>query len=285
MVCDAAWFDYDKDGRQDLVLAGEYMPITIYHNEKNGLKELTTAVGLGKTQGWWNRIMITDLNNDGYPDIIGANHGLNSRFQANEKQPIKLFVEDFDNNGSVEQILTCYNGDSAYPMSLRHDLVNALPYLKKKYLRYADYKNQTIESIFSAEQIANATRLDAMSMESSVFINNMNGTFNRKALPAVAQLSAMYAIAAEDINKDGKMDILLGGNFYDSKPEAGIYNGTYGCLLKGDGMGGFEQMKEAESGFWTIGAVRDIVFVNGGKRRLLLLAVNNKPVKVIEIAK
>jgi enediyne biosynthesis protein E4 len=285
MVCDAAWCDYDKDGREDLILAGEYMPITVFHNEKDGLKEITSATGMAKTQGWWNRILISDLNNDGYPDIIGANHGLNSRFHATEEKPVKLYVGDFDNNGSVEQIITCFNGDSSYPMSLRHDLVSVLPYLKKKYLKYADYRNQSIEAVFTGEQIANAAQLSAVCMESSVFINNKNGTFSRKALPAVAQLSAMYGIATRDINKDGNMDILLGGNFYQSKPEAGIYDGSYGCLLKGNGKGDFEEIKVAESGFWSVGSVRDLVFINAARRQLLLLAINNQPVKIMELVK
>jgi len=285
MVCDAAWCDYDKDGREDLVLAGEYMPITIFHNEKDGLKELTNTTGMANTEGWWNRIIIADLNNDGYPDIIGANHGLNSRFHASAEKPVKLYVGDFDNNGTVEQLLTCYNGDSSWPMSLRHDLVAALPYLKKKYLRYADYKNQSIEAVFTGEQIANATQLKAVCMESSVFINDQHGKFIRKALPPAAQLSAMYGIEVTDIDKDGNLDILLGGNFYESKPEAGIYDGTYGCLLKGDGKGGFESMKEAESGFWSIGAVRDMVILKTKSTQLLLLAINNQPMKVMKLTK
>ncbi|MEO5562762.1 MAG: VCBS repeat-containing protein, partial [Chitinophagaceae bacterium] len=151
MVCDAQWFDYDKDGYDDLAIAGDYMPVTIYHNENGSLKDVTAAAGLGKTNGWWNRIIIADVNNDGFLDIIGGNHGLNSRFKASEEKPVSMFVGDFDNNGSVEQIVSCYNGDSSYPMLLRHDLVTVLPFLKKKYLKYADYKNQTVRDIFTKE--------------------------------------------------------------------------------------------------------------------------------------
>ena len=115
MATDAAWLDYDQDGRPDLVIAGEYMPVRIFHNEKNMLKEITTAAGLAKSNGWWNRLQIADVNNDGYPDIIAANHGLNSRFKASETKPVCMYAGDFAGNGTVTQIVTCYNGDSAYP--------------------------------------------------------------------------------------------------------------------------------------------------------------------------
>jgi len=182
MVTDAKWFDYDKDGKQDLVIAGEYMPIKIFHNEETKLKEITSTDGLSKSNGWWNRIQIADINNDGYPDIIAANHGLNSRFKASQTKPVCMYVSDFDNNGSVEQIVTCYNGDSSYPMLLRHDLVNVLPYLKKKYLKYENYKLQTIEDIFTKEQLSRAIKLDAYTLQSSVIINNGNSTFTIKPI-------------------------------------------------------------------------------------------------------
>jgi hypothetical protein len=282
MVTDAAWFDYDKDGKEDLVIAGEYMPIKIFHNENNTLKEVTTGAGLSKSNGWWNRISITDVNNDGYPDIIVGNHGMNSRFKATEAKPVCMYAGDFGNNGTVQQIVTCYNGDSSYPMLLRHDLVGVLPYLKKKYLKYENYREQTIEDIFSKEQLSKAIKLDAYTMQSSVFINNKNGTFTSKALPTAAQLSPMYGIAAEDFDKDGNIDILMGGNFYQSKPEVGIYDASYGILLKGDGKGGFTALPAQQSGISIRGAVRDIVLIKSGKKKLILIAKNNNKVQFIE---
>jgi enediyne biosynthesis protein E4 len=280
MVTDAVWFDYDKDGRADLVIAGEYMPIRVFRNEKNNtLKEVTEAAGLSKTNGWWNRLMITDINKDGYPDIIAGNHGLNSRFKASESKPVSMYAGDFTNNGTVQQIVTCYNGDSSYPMLLRHDLVSVLPGLKKKYLKYEDYKEQTIGDIFSSEQLSKAIRLDAYTMQSSVFINNGNGTFSGKGLPTQAQLSPMYGIAADDYDGDGNTDLVLGGNFYESKPEVGIYDASYGILLKGDGHGNFKGVPAQQSGINIRGAVRDIVVVKVGKKKIILVAINDGAVK------
>jgi hypothetical protein len=282
MVTDAAWLDYDRDGRVDLVMAGEYMPVRIFHNESNGFKEVTAPSGLSKSNGWWNRLQIADVNNDGYPDIIAVNHGLNSRFKASETKPVCMYTADFANNGTVQQIVTCYNGDSAYPMLLRHDLVSVLPYLKKKYLRYENYKEQTVEDIFTKEQLSKAIKLDAYNMQSTVFINDKNGTFTAKALPMQAQLSPMYGIAVADFDKDGNMDILMGGNFYESKPEVGIYDASYGVLLKGDGKGNFTPQTTQQSGVNIKGAVRDMLPVTVGRKQIILIAKNNDSVNVLQ---
>ena len=277
MITDAKWLDYDRDGKADLVIAGEYMPIKLFHNEDGKLTEVKAGAGLNKTNGWWNRLAIADLNADGYPDIVAANHGLNSRFRASETKPVSMYVSDFDNNGAVEQIICCYNGTKSYPMALRHDLVAVIPSLKKKYLTYERYKEQTIHDIFTPEQLSKALRLDAYTMHSSVMINNAKGGFTVKPLPTAAQLSPMYGIAVDDFDRDGKIDILMGGNFYGSKPEAGIYDASYGVLLKGNGEGDFTTIRPEMSGIVIKGQVRDIINIKTKKHSTIIFARNNEP--------
>jgi len=282
MITDAKWFDYDRDGKPDLVITGEYMPLRIFHNEGGGkLKEITEKAGLGKSNGWWNRIQIADINRDGYPDIIAGNHGLNSRFKASGVKPVTMYVSDFDENGTIEQIVCCYNGDKQYPMALRHDLVGVLPYLKKKYLRYEEYQEQSVEDIFTKDQLQKAIKLDAYEMRSSVILNNRDGTFTMKPLPTEAQFSPVYGILVKDFDGDGNPDILLGGNFYQSKPEAGIYDASYGLFLKGNGKGDFTPVGESQSGILIKGQVRDMVLLKSGKKQLVVIAMNNDTVRLI----
>jgi enediyne biosynthesis protein E4 len=253
--------------------------VKLLHNEGGQLKEVTAEAGLAKTAGWWNRLEVADVNADGYPDLVAGNHGLNSRFKATEQKPVTMYAHDFDGNSSVEQIVTCYNGEKAFPMALRHDLVNVLPYLKKKYLKYDDYKLQTVEDMFTPAQLKNAIKLEAFELRSCVFVNNKKGGFEKQALPTEAQFAPLYAITVTDVDEDGKMDIVAGGNLYESKPEVGIYAGSHGLLLKGDGNGNFTALPPAKCGFRTEGAVRDIVLLKKGKSDLLLVAKNNAPIE------
>jgi len=275
MVTDARWCDYDKDGKPDLIVTGEYMPISIFHNEGGHLKNITATTGLSNTNGWWNRLLITDLNGDGYPDIIAGNHGLNSRFKASPSKPITCYAGDFDQNGTVEQIVCCYNGDRQYPMALRHDLVSALPFLKKKYLHYEDYKGQTVNDIFTKDQLDKAIKLDAYELQSCVFLSDGKGHYTKHPLPTEAQFSPVYGLNAGDFDHDGKTDLLIGGNFYQSKPESGIYDASYGLLLKGDGKGNFTPLSPQQSGFFVKGAVRDIGTIKTKHQTIFIVAKNN----------
>ena len=278
MIADAVWADYDGDGQKDLVIVGEWMNIKVFKNDHGHFTEKTIEAGLAETHGWWNSIEAKDLDGDGDIDFVCGNHGLNSRFHASLQKPIVCYVNDFDQNGTVEQVTCTYNGDSAYPFTLRHDLVAQLPYLKKKYLKYAAYSAQTIGDIFDAGIIKNAVVDKVTMLESVVLINNGNGTFDIKKLPMEAQLSPVYAICIADMDNDGINDIVLGGNLYEVKPEVGRYDASYGAYLKGTGNGNFVSVPTSQTGLMMKGQVRDIKPITiKGKQMLMVARNNDKP--------
>jgi hypothetical protein len=275
MVTDARWADVDNDGDVDLMVVGEFMPIKIFLNSGGKLTETVTPA-TDFSAGWWNRIEAADLDGDGDIDFVLANHGLNSRFRASREKPITMYVNDFDRNGSTEQILCVFNGDISYPVALRHDLVAQIPSLKKKYLKYDSYKNQTIHDIFSPAELEGATRLEAFQLASVVLWNEGDGRFSLEPLPLPAQLSVMYAIAVFDINNDGHLDIITGGNQYRAKPEVGRYDASYGAVLLGDGKRHFASVPPTTSGLVLHGEVRDFGLLNiAGKPHLVVLRNND----------
>ncbi|MEO1049032.1 MAG: VCBS repeat-containing protein [Bacteroidota bacterium] len=286
MVTDAKWLDYDADGDQDLVVIGEWMGIRIFRNNAGVLEEVSPQqTNLDSTEGFWNTIEVADINGDGYPDMIAGNHGLNSRLKASKEKPLSMIVGDFDRNGTIEQVISAYNGDKSYPLVLRNDLVMQMPGYKKKYLKYGNYKEQTVEDIFDTEQLDRALSLNVYQTRTTYFENKGDGTFDNKPLPIQAQMAPVYAIEINDFDKDGNLDVILGGNLSKSKPEMGIYMSSYGLALKGDGQGGFESLPASESGLSVEGEIRAIEEMTVGNIQLLVIARNSDDIEIYEINK
>ncbi len=275
MITDMTWADIDNDGDPDMVIVGDWMPVKVFVNEKGTFTDKSEQYGLLNTEGWWNVIKAKDVNNDGNIDFILGNHGLNSFFRASIGKPVTMYVNDFDLNGTIEQIICTYNGDKSYPVAIKDDLVKQIPSLAAKYAKYVDYMDQTIEDIFPPEVLNKSIKLSAKLMESCLMINTGKGPLRIIPLPAEAQFSPVYAIAADDFDHDGTCDILLGGNQYRAKPQTGIYNGSYGLFLKMDNDGKWHPVSPAVSGFFTKGEIRDLKQLTTGGSRIIAVARNN----------
>ena len=216
-------------------------------------------------------------------DFVAGNHGLNSRFHATPEKPVSMYVNDFDLNGTADQIICVYEGDISYPLALKHDLTRQLPGLIKKYPKYEMYKGQQITDIFTPEQLKNSILLDAYLLETSLYINDGFGHFTRKSLPVEVQFSTVLAAEVGDYNGDGNVDILLGGNLYNVKPEVGRYDASYGSFLLGDGLGGFNNVPSKLSGFHLDGEIRDIIEVTTSTGEILVITRNNDPLQVFKV--
>ena len=283
MIRDMLWEDVNGDGDKDMILAGEWMPLKVFLNEKGIFKENKEAFTPEKNHGWWNCLAAGDFDADGDVDFVAGNHGLNSRFQASPEKPVSMYVNDFDLNGTTDHIICVYEGDKSYPLALKHDLTRQLPELKKKYPKYEMYKGQQITDIFTPEQLKNSIHLDTYVLETSIFINDGAGNFTRKSLPVEVQLSPVLAAEVGDYNGDGNIDILLGGNLYSVKPEVGRYDASYGSLLLGDGQGNFNNVPTKISGFHLDGEIRDIIEVTSSTGEILVIGRNNDPLQVFKI--
>jgi hypothetical protein len=274
MVTDASWTDVDNDGKPDLVIVGEWMPVTVYHNTGGRLLKWAE---LPYSNGWWNSIRAADLNNDGKMDFVLGNLGLNENFAAEAAHRVQLYVNDFYKNNTIECVLTYYKSDSiSYPVSLKGEMERQMPSLKKRFLKYADYAGKTITQVFTPDQMKGAIVRNAYQLRTCIMLNKGNGRFDLQPLPLRAQYSPVFGIVADDLDGDGRKDIFLAGNFYSVKPETGRYDASYGVFMKGDGHGHFSYRPPGETGLFVPGEVRDAAVVTGpGKRKYVLVCRNN----------
>ena len=257
MITDALFIDITKNGYKDLVVVGDFMGVAVFENQQGKFKR-TEKNMLSNLKGWWNTIEKSDLDNDGDFDLILGNHGLNSRFKATPKNPIKLYVNDFDKNGFLDPILSFTGIDGKeYPYALRHNLVDQLKYLSKKFPDYESFKAATIQDIFTPQQLQESKTLEANTLASVILFNEGAFNFTVQKLPLETQFSPIYAIATSDFDNDGDQDILLGGNLDGVKPEFGRYDASFGNYLENTGNRVFKFHQKGK-GLKVNGQIRDL---------------------------
>ncbi len=230
--------------------------------------------------GWWNFVLPVDLNNDGHLDFICGNLGLNSRLKASEKEPVKMYYNDFDGNGKKEQVLTYFLNGRELPFANIGELQKAIPLLKKKYLYAGDFAKASLEDIFSKDKLDNATIWSADYFSNAVLMNDGKNNFTVQALPWQAQLTSYKDAQVIDANGDNLPDILLGGNYYENNIEMGRYDADYGMLLVNKGNGKFDC--ESINGVIAKGQIRHIKKINIANKPSYILARNNDSTMVIQ---
>ncbi|MBK8505859.1 MAG: VCBS repeat-containing protein [Saprospiraceae bacterium] len=276
LISDALWSDFDQDGWFDLILCGEWMPVTIFKNEEGILKNITPETGLEPYSGWWNSVAGADFDQDGDMDYVVGNLGLNSRFKASLEEPMRVIAKDFDANGKIDPIITYYLDHKDYPIYDRDQLFRQLPNLRKNLPLYQDYARAQIHEILNASDLSNAYVRESAYMASAYLKNDGNGHFEFTALPIEAQLAPIFGILATDYNEDGLPDILLSGNSYASDAETGRYDASFGVLLLGQGDGTFQPLSSVESGYFVKGDSKGTALLTlADGNRLVLTAINS----------
>ena len=276
MVSDACWIDLNKDGWPDLIVAGLFMPITIFENRHGQLTDQTAAYGLARSQGWWTSLLAVDLNHDGDTDLVAGNLGTNTQFKASDTQPLEIYYGDLSGNGTFDPILTYYIQGKSYPYASRDELLRELPAQQKKFSRYATYADAQIQDIFTDKQLAAAHTSTIRLLSSSVLLNNGHRHLTISPLPNRAQISVINGMVAED-----SASLILAGNLYPFRAQLGPLDAGIGLLLKGDGKGDFTPQPYTQTGLCIPGDTRSLIEVKGKKYRFLIAASYGGPVQVL----
>jgi hypothetical protein len=258
MVTDAAWADMNGDDKPDLIIVGEWMPITVFENQNGKLVDATLKYFDKKYTGWWNCVNVIDLNHDGHPDVIAGNQGLNTQCKVSDNEPAEMYYKDFDDNGSVDPILCFYIQHKSYPYVSRDELINQISVMRARFPDYKSYSDATIDQVFTSEEMSSVNYLSAIYLSTACFISNRQGRLKAVALPVQAQYAPVFTITSVNDNND----LLLCGNMNHARMHFGKYDANYGVLLKGDGKGGYTYIAQRQSGFDLWGDVRGVLKIN-----------------------
>jgi ASPIC and UnbV/FG-GAP-like repeat len=289
MVCDALFTDFDNDNQVDLILTGEWMPVTFLKNTGGRFKNVTAASGIAAKTGWWNSIIGGDFRHTGKTDYIIGNAGLNTLYQASEDYPVYITAKDFDHNGSYVPVpslfLPAKDGKlEEFPAYGRDEIAERIPTLKKRFDNYGKFADADMDQIFTPEMRKDAQRLKATMLQSCYLRNEGNGKFTMIPLPVQAQVSALNGMVADDYDGDGNLDVLINGNDFSTEVSIGRLDALNGLLLKGDGKGGFTPLSIMQSGIYIPGDGKALVKLKSNGGNYLVAASQNKsPLKLFSL--
>jgi hypothetical protein len=293
LVCDALFTDYDNDGWTDLILAGEWMPVTVLRNTNGKFSNITSSTGISDLTGWWNSISAGDFDNDGDIDYILGNLGLNSFYRADKDHPASVYAADFDNNGSYDAFPALYLAASqkdtvkrSFPAHGRDDAVKQMISMRSKFQNYKSYATSTIDQLFSKEQLKNCLILKADYFPSCYCRNEGDNKFKLVPLPSQAQISALNGMVVDDFDEDGNLDVIINGNDWGTEVTVGRYDALNGLLLRGDGKGNFTPLTILQSGIYIPGNGKGLVSLRSSTDRYMVAAGQNRgALKIFELKK
>lgn len=277
MVTSVVWADVNKDDKQDLIIAGEWMPIRIFINNGQGFSEETKGYGLENSHGWWNCLRAADLNEDGYIDIIAGNTGKNSFFQPSSGAPVTITAADFDKNGSIDPIVSYFNPieNDRYIIHNRLVLIDQVPGFKRRFETFSQYATTPFMKSFSEEEFSRAVDRYAYDLSSIVLVNDGGDRLKRVELPDIAQISSMNDVLIEDLNNDRHWDLIIVGNEYGQETLFGRYDASIGTVLMGDGKLGWKEFENRNSNFVADKNAKEVLMLQGNNTDRLFVIINN----------
>ncbi|RZM20611.1 MAG: VCBS repeat-containing protein, partial [Pedobacter sp.] len=278
MITDAASIDLNGDKKPDLVVVGEWMPLSVYINENGKLQNRTSKYFDKEYSGWWNKLQVADMNGDGKPDLIAGNLGLNSQCRASDTEPAELIYKDFDDNGAIDPILCFYIQGKSYPYLTRDELLDQMSIMRPRFPDYKSYADATLKDVFTSEELEGAKTLKANFLKTAYFESTSGGKFKEKSLPMQAQFAPVYTITPLDYDGDGFQDLLMCGNLNQARIRFGKYAANHGVLLKGNGKGNFTYVPEQKSGLKLKGDVRSVIALNN----TLYVGINQQKVRAFQ---
>ncbi|MCP9756517.1 RNA-binding protein [Lacihabitans sp. CCS-44] len=281
MVTEAIWADIDKDGDQDITAVGDWMGIKMFENRNGKFSEIDN--GLAEEKGFWNGLASGDFDNDGDIDFVVGNLGTNTKFRKEINGKLKMYVKDFDKNDSRDHIVAYNRGDQWFPANSKDEMGKQIPsIINTKYTTYKTFAGKTVDKIFSKTDLDGADQLMVNRFESVYLENKGSGKFEIKALPSLAQVSKVMVLRTEDVDNDGNLDVILGGNFDGASMYQARYDSFYGLILKGNGKGSFTASVPTDNGFLMEGDVRDIKTLNTPKVKLYFVTRNNDKMQIFK---